>query len=337
MACWGWVPKGTLKALEGLQNSALRAAAGPGDGEHAAHAGLREVFQLHPMEVRRNALAAKFACAMVHTGHRYEGRQKVMAAFVGCRHAMFIKRSVLRQAFRAVGELGLDWETVGDLGKERLDAVVKTAARKEAQRQWGVEAAKLSSLALMVQLKREGWPKELWEMLQGGRVAGDATEPVLGLVCGVCRVVPSVRAHYLPRKGVAPGMTTAGCDLCRAVGLVVARWEHVFDGSCPTWRPIVAMWVARMQAWYVAAGWMGAARGQGGWVALFGCAAPPPWRRGVGQMQARGGRQGAVAALRDSLGQAGWDARGAVAELAGGRRKAGAGRKRARAGDAAVG
>ena len=44
IACWGWVPKGTLKALEGLQNSALRASAGPGDGEHAAHAGPREVF-----------------------------------------------------------------------------------------------------------------------------------------------------------------------------------------------------------------------------------------------------------------------------------------------------
>ena len=82
---------------------------------------------------------------------------------------MFLKRSVMRQAFRAVDELGLDWDRVGHLGKEALDGVVVAAARRAARRQWEEEAGKLPSLALMVQLKGEGAPLELWEMTQGGR------------------------------------------------------------------------------------------------------------------------------------------------------------------------
>ena len=54
------------------------------------------------------------------------------------------------------------------------------------------------------------------------------------------------------------------------------------------------------------------------------------------RLAARHGRQGAVAALRDSLGQAGWNAREQVAELEGGRWKTGVGRKGALTGDADV-
>ena len=184
------------------------------------------MFQLHPMEVRMKALAAKFACAMVHTAHRYEGWRRVLVAFEACRSPMFLKRSVMRQAFRAVGELGLAWDGVDHLGKEALDAAVRTAARRACGRRGGSERRRLGSCPAWSSWCSCGvmeCRRELWEMIQGRRVAGDATEPVLGLVCGVCRVVPSVRVHYLRRKRVAPGMQTAGCDLCRMPGPAVAR------------------------------------------------------------------------------------------------------------------
>ena len=194
--------------------------------------------------------------------------------------------------------MGLDWGRVGHLEKEALDGVVVAAARRAARRQWEEEAGKLSSLALMVQLKSKGAPLELWEMIQPWRAGGggcDRTHTRVGVrrvPCGARGAGPPSAAEGAPIKGVAPGMQTAGCDLCRVPGPTVARWEHVFDGSCPVWRPIVEMWVARMREWYAAAGWAGAARGQGGWVALFGCAAPPAYRRGVVRMAALHGRRG---------------------------------------------
>ena len=60
---------------------------------------------------------------------------------------MFVKRSVMRRAFRAVGELGLTWDGVGHLGKDalRLYAAVQAAARRAARQQWEIEAGKLPS------------------------------------------------------------------------------------------------------------------------------------------------------------------------------------------------
>ena len=143
-------------------------------------------------------------------------------------------------------------------------------------------------MGLLRELKEHGVCAQLYDMIRGGVVLGDASAPILALLCDTCRVSPVARARMTAHKQVAPGLGSPGYGMCMCAGGTVQGWQHWLGGECCVWQDAVAASLCRaaVAGEYAAVEWAAAA-GDGGWVARFGCARAPPRRRGEGGFQCR--------------------------------------------------
>ena len=221
---------------------------------------------------------------------------------------------MLWQALGAVGRLGLDVGGLLAMEPQLREAAMKAAARRATAEEWWAGTEGMTTMGLLRDLKGSGVCAQLYAMVRGGVVLGDASAPILALLCDTCRVSPVARARMTASKHVAPGLGGPGCDMCMRADGTVQGWQHWLGGRCPVWRDAVAACWAAVAGEYTEGDWEAAA-GDGGWVARFGCARAPPRRQGEGGFPPAYVRAAAAWALRDGLGAMLWERREAIARL----------------------
>ena len=153
-------------------------------------------------------MACKFACAMVEVSEQYKERRQLFEIFARCEEPVFVRRSVLQQAMGAADRLGTRVGRLVAMEPRFRSAAVKAAVRRRVGREWWAQTEGMSTLRLLRMLRENGVrPCEaLFEEVCRGRVAGDATAPVLEVLCDVSRISPAVRDRLRGHRGGAPGL-----------------------------------------------------------------------------------------------------------------------------------
>ena len=70
---------------------------------------------------------------------------------------------------------------------------MRCAPSLQAARWAGTEG--MTTMGLLRELKEHGVCAQLYDMIRGGVVLGDASAPILALLCDTCRVSPVARAR----------------------------------------------------------------------------------------------------------------------------------------------